>query len=69
MPSAIVVGGNNNTSSVNGRVNIPRQQVASVPVAKMYNSYGVSGTLSAPTAPGTGNLASRNVFGRLMRTQ
>jgi hypothetical protein len=62
----IVVGNRNVNTNCNGRVRIPsRPQLAAAPVAKMYNSYGVSGTLSVP--PSDSSIASRNVFGRLMQ--
>lgn len=65
-PGVIVVGNTNNTSSVSGRVKLPKQIIASQPpVAKSYNTSYVNGNLR----PGDETLAARNVYGRLMRTQ
>lgn len=65
-PGVIVVGNTNNTSSVSGRVRVPRQIIAAQPpAAKSYNTNYVSGSLR----PSDETLAARNVYGRLMRTQ
>ena len=61
----IVVGNRNVNTNCSGRVRAPRPQIAAAPAAKMYNSYAVSGTLSAP--PAGSSIASHNVFGRLMQ--
>lgn len=60
----IVVGNTHSNANCSGRVRMPRPQIAAAPAAKMYNTYAVNGTLSAP--PADSSIASRNVFGRLM---
>ncbi len=67
-PGVIVVGNSNSNSNVSGRIRAAKPQIAeAAPVAKSYNSYSdVSGRITAPEGQ---NLASRNVYGRLMRTQ
>lgn len=67
-PGVIVVGDTSNKSNVSGRVRLPRQVAELAPVAKSYNvNYGVGGTVRLPHE--TESLASRQVFGRLMKTQ
>lgn len=65
--NTIVVGTGTGTGNVSGRIHVPKSQIASAaPAAKSYNiNYGVSGTL----VPEGESLASRNVHGRLIRTQ
>lgn len=63
----IVVGNGNSTSSVNGKVRMPRQIAQSAPAAKTYGvDYGVSASL---TTPQDSYMASRHVRGRLLQTQ
>jgi hypothetical protein len=67
-PGVIVLGDNRSTGSVSGRVHLPKQIAQAAPAAKSYNvNYGVSGNIR----PGhdSESLASRNVFGHLMKTQ
>ncbi|MBX9689292.1 MAG: hypothetical protein K2X27_21460 [Candidatus Obscuribacterales bacterium] len=67
-PGVIVLGGNNSNSNLSGRVRLPKQQIAqSAPVAKSYNvNYGVAGQVHLPSDE---SLASRQVHGRLIKTQ
>ncbi len=63
----MVVGTGSNTASVSGHVRLPKPVVASIaPAAKSYNVNYVSGTLSIPDGE---SLATRQVHGKLIRTQ
>lgn len=68
-PAVIIVGNNNANANVSGRIRTPQQhQIAALaPQARMYNSYGVNGSLLTPTDSDA--VASRNVSGRLVRMQ
>ena len=67
-PGVIVVGDTRSQSNVAGRVNLPRRQAQSQPIARSYNTnYGLSGRLR-PAAQSE-SLASRQVTGRLLNTQ
>lgn len=68
-PGVIVLAGNHANANVSGHVKLPRQIAKEAPAPKSYNvDYGVAGTVHVPGNPPE-SLASRQVFGRLMKTQ